>query len=193
MNILLTAFGPFRNFNSNPSEEIMKLLLEKLENHFPEMIFHSRVLDVSFDSVDSFLESIYQHYDFIFHMGVATNNDKIRIELRPKNYVKGTDIAHITKEGIIDSNKLGFLKADDLTTEKCLEFIKSSTWIKDSYDAGNYLCNYIFYKSMKRFEASKVLFLHVSDFVNNEQSPDKAIQAMELYKLIVYLLTPKSK
>jgi pyrrolidone-carboxylate peptidase len=193
MNILLTAFGPFRNFNINPSDEIMTLLLEKLKNHFPDIIFYSQVLDVSYNSVDSYLESVDQHYEFIFHMGVATNNDKIRIEFWPKNFVKGTDIAQVTKEGMIDSNNLGFLKADNLITEKCIEFIKSSTWMKDSYDAGNYLCNYIFYKSMKMFKTSKVLFFHVSDFVNNEQSPDKATQATELYKLIVYLLTPKSK
>jgi pyroglutamyl-peptidase len=193
MSILLTAFGPFRNFNSNPSEEIMKLLLEKLENYFPDIIIHSHVLDVSFHSVDSYLESVDQHYDFIFHMGVATNNDKIRIEFWPKNYVNGTDVVQMTKEGYIDSGDSAFIKADNSITEKSLKFIESSLWMKDSYDAGNYLCNYIFYKSMRKFENSKVLFLHVSDFVNNEQSPDKAIQATELYKLIVYLLTPKSK
>ena len=193
MKILLTAFGPFKVFNSNPSEEILKLLLEQLENHAPEIIIHSHVLDVSFQSVDSFLDSLDQHYDYIFHMGVATNNEKIRIEFWPKNYVNGTDVAQMSREGFIDSGDSAFIKADNSITDKSLKFIENSLWMKDSYDAGNYLCNYIFYKSMRKFENSKVLFLHVSDYINNQHSPDKAIQATELHKFIVYLLTPKSK
>ena len=191
MKILLSAFGPFKNFDSNPSEEILKLLIELLRHHLTEIEFHAHVLGVSYSSVDRFLHDQSETYDFIFHMGVATNNDKIRIEFWPKNYTKGTDVENVSKDGLIDANKEGFISAEQSIIEKSLAFIKKSLWLKASYNAGNYLCNYIFYKSTIKFQNSKVLFLHVSDYVNNEQSPDKSIQAAELFKFIVHLIKEK--
>jgi len=166
----------------------MKMLLEKLQKQFAEIEFHGHVLDVSYNAVDSFLQNQVGIYDFIFHMGVATNNASIRIEFWPKNYVKGTDIENVNKEGLIDNINESFIKADAGLIDKSIEFIKKSAWMKESYDAGNYLCNYIFYQSTLKFQNSKVLFLHVSDYINNEESPDKSIQAAELFKFISYLV-----
>jgi pyrrolidone-carboxylate peptidase len=55
-----------------------------------------------------------------------------------------------------------------------------------SDDAGTYLCNYLYYKSLKR-QAFKscVLFVHVADVKNDEQAVDLAIQKQIVEKIVI--------
>jgi pyrrolidone-carboxylate peptidase len=192
MNVLLTAFGPFGKYASNPSEEILHILLDLLKQDIIDVNFYSDVLDVSYSAVDRFWDIENRDFDFIFHMGVTSREEKINVELSAKNYTKGTDVDQVHREGLIDSETDQILLPSKRLSDDCHEYIKSSESLIASYDAGNYLCNYIFYKSLLKFgNQAPVLFLHVNDFRHNTNSANKFIQASELFKLIKHLILRK--
>lgn len=50
--------------------------------------------------------------------------------------------------------------------------------IEPSEDAGAYLCNYVYYKSLQRFgRKSGVAFLHLADFINDPDASSLETQA----------------
>jgi pyrrolidone-carboxylate peptidase len=193
LKILLTAFGPFSNFKRNPSEGIMLNLYDRLTNCYPEFTFSKKILAVRFESVNQFVETMDQHYDFIFHLGVARKSPSIRIELEAKNLVKGEDIDGNRKEGKIKDNEFKSFRTEEWLNKIVSEFNQKSEWIKESFNAGSYLCNYLYYNSMLNFgEFSSILFIHVSDFENEKSAPDLSVQSSEIYNLIERLIEKKS-
>jgi pyroglutamyl-peptidase len=168
--ILITAFGPFQNVDTNPSQ----LVLEYIKNLYDlgdaiNITYH--ILEVSYIEVDRFIENISVKYDWIIHMGVASNNTIPRIEIVAKNLLNGKDIYgfepnnHLIQEEKedIQSNFPSQL-IDNLLLQFKNELILSN-------DAGTYLCNYIYYKSLAHFSPeSKVIFIHTADFITREDA-----------------------
>ncbi len=76
MKLLITSFGPFKKFAKNPSNEVMMQLQKSLESDFlASNSLKWQILDVSWQKIDEFMNEIENdNYDFIVHLGVATNS-----------------------------------------------------------------------------------------------------------------------
>ena len=54
-----------------------------------------------------------------------------------------------------------------------------------SNDAGAYLCNYVYFKSLsKSYSKSKIIFIHVADYQNNKKATTAEEQGLLIYNFI---------
>jgi pyroglutamyl-peptidase len=178
MKILVTSFGPFGAFDNNPSERLMNdLKARSLEDRLDVQIEWS-VLPVSYSSVDAYLETLDSEYDLIIHMGVASNESVLRFEVIGRNIRGGTD-----NDGQIFADTEIVAGASSLESSfpkpilnELIDTRLEST--KISTDAGDYLCNYIYFKSLHKFgQAVPILFIHIADVDHQPQAPSLAQQA----------------
>ena len=183
MNILITSFGPFDNFKVNPSTEVLENLKNSLQIPAEHNISY-KVLDVSYGKIDSFIESDHPNYDLIIHLGVATNNDNMRIELVAKNEKAGKDV-----DGVVFTSKEIVEGLNELNTNFPMETLKEIVdnypdKIQFSLDAGNYLCNYIYYKSLNQFKTGNIVFIHIADYLNSNNAVSVSNQTNIILDLI---------
>ncbi len=185
MKVLMTVFGPFGDFKRNPSEMVLEYALR--HGAFDGCAVDWVVLPVAFGAVDDFIEGIQiGSYDAIIHTGVAAGGLRPQIEERACNRVKGRDVHGIALEGVIDK------RGPALLTSPMSRHIWDSLCCCDrdigialSEDAGAYLCNYIFYKSLLRFGADTgVSFLHVADFMKHRDASGLHAQAELLVTIL---------
>lgn len=197
--ILVTGFGPFQEkFPVNPSFEIAVRLpgrLPSTQSHTAvRIIQHPSPIRVSFDSVRELVPKLHDEHagsiDAVLHIGMASGRKHYCIEryAHRDGYVKNKDL-----DGKIPpSNEGSTIFADcpaKMTTSLDYDDILQN-WqtnvhsipeeipggdceIKESQDAGHYLCDYIFFNSLAHTGRKSgqmeghgstlrpVLFLHV--------------------------------
>ena len=186
MRILVTSFGPFNNFNTNPSNQIMLRLKERVNLSSPQLdYFTFETIEVSWRGVSKFIEAKKNDvFDFIIHLGVASNESKIRIETCGQNIQSGKDIENISPNGheiIKNESNLN----TNISIEILNHFVSQNEYISISTDAGSYLCNYLYYKSLYFLgNKSLVLFIHTADTQNQPTAPNIDYQSEIIFKLI---------
>ena len=146
-------------------------------------------LPVYFYYIDIFLEEIGNEYDIILHMGVAMGESALRFEMIGQNIKGGTDIdgkTH-TGESIVEGQRdIATRFPESLLTQINNEFPDSTMF---SSNAGTYLCNYVYFKSLLRNgETIPTLFIHVADSYNQPNAPTISEQADILQEIIVRYL-----
>jgi len=187
MKLLITAFGPFNEFTQNPSELVLNAWLENgaVRNN-PNFDITFEVIPVSYRFVDEFQE-IWKniHYDLIVHMGVASNETKMRLETMAKNIKSGKDMEGVAPNSIPiiqGSQDAKTLIQFSIFNKLCAKYPSK---IKISDDAGTYLCNYIYYQSMMKSKGeTKIIFVHIADFINNSLAVSLEDQKIILNDLI---------
>jgi len=179
MRLLITSFGPFANFKVNPSNEVMSLLTRRLVTEEMRHPIDYETLEVSYAGVDLFLKKIEKKsYDYILHLVVATHDAMLRLETRARNECSGADVL-----GVAPVTREIRAKSADLPTNCSMDLIQKFTenhprMVRISDDAGTFLCNYIYYNSLQAYGArSKVLFIHIADYMNNPDAIHAADQA----------------
>ncbi|XP_043256705.1 pyroglutamyl-peptidase 1 isoform X2 [Colletes gigas] len=168
--IIVTGFGPFGDHVINASWEAVKEL-SKLHADSKEFIDVKLIVEeipVSYDDVASYVPKLWKEYNptVILHVGVSHKVDCLTIECcahsngyeRPDIYDKCPDESKITQEVLITN--VDAHKICDTINENSME-TECSACV--SYDAGRFLCEYVFYQSL-HIEPTKVLFVHVPDF-----------------------------
>jgi pyroglutamyl-peptidase len=194
MRILVTSFGPFNNFKANPSNQIMERLKQRINlssHHFTYYEFET--IEVSWSGVSKFIEAKkIEKFDFIIHLGVASNESKIRIETCGQNIQSGKDIENISPSGheiIKNQSNLN----TNISIEILNNFVSQNEYISISNDAGSYLCNYLYYKSLYFLgKKSLVLFIHTADTQNQPTAPNIDYQSEIIFKLIDILTNKTS-
>jgi pyroglutamyl-peptidase len=179
--ILVTYFGPFKNFVTNPSQLVARELETKFQNN---SIIDFKYLDVSFQAIDSFIIQELNDYSHIFHLGVASKSSKMRLELVANNLIDGIDINNQIKKEIIDCNSQEKIATNFLKSQ--LDYFKNiyPESILTSENTGNYLCNYLYYKSLSKFKEKKILFIHIANFIDIVDSVSKDTQ-VEIIDFII--------
>jgi len=182
--ILITYFGPFKQFQENPAE----LVANKLQILFKkDATIEFKRLEVTYQSIDQFLETDLNHYDTVIELGAATKSEKVRLELFGRNFVNGVDNNAVSKDGAINPNGKTVVKTnfseiflDQITT------IYPDT-VSKSESAGKYLCNYLYYQSINKFPEKNILFIHLANFIDIPH----ALSLDELVEIIAFVVKEK--
>ncbi len=168
--LFVTGFGAFGKFDANPSQTLAE-----------GCGLPHRILEVSTHAVDEWLESgELDDYDKVLMIGVNGKGERPHLELSARNhYGKNPDVRGIAAQGPILPYGPPQLAAT-LWPECCLH--EEDEWAL-STDAGDYLCNYIFYSMLHRYPQKQAGFLHIppADRVPLEQ------QAQTLARLVALL------
>jgi pyrrolidone-carboxylate peptidase len=118
-------------------------------------------------------------------MGVASNESVLRFEIIGRNIKCGTDNDGQLFTGTEIVAGASFLESTfpkSILNELIDSHVEST---KISTDAGDYLCNYVYFKSLYKFgQAVPILFIHVADVDNQPQAPSLAHQADIVEELI---------
>lgn len=146
---LVTGFLAFGGFAVNPSA----LLAQGCGRRF-------ELVEVSFAAADAFLGRLDpSSFDRLVLMGVAGKSTVMRLERTAHNVIgPGADVRGITRPGLIEPDGSPALAAT-LWPASLLD-APSADWA-GSDDAGDYLCNYLLYRALRRFPQKRVGFLHV--------------------------------
>ena len=200
LTVLVTGFGPFLDtFPVNPSFEIAKRLPSVLpvtsEHKFEvRIVYHAEPVRVCYDEVFKLVPFLHESYanmvDLVLHIGMASGRQFYTLEryAHRDGYSKNKDVdGHMPSPG---QSKLLFGDCPSLMTTSLDfddTFVKwqenvgkfpegspgSGADVRPSGDAGNYLCDYIYFNSLAYYGRRSgsmegevksdrpVLFLHV--------------------------------
>jgi pyroglutamyl-peptidase len=174
MKVLVTGFGPFKDFDINPSA----LLVEKLE--MDDIIIRKEVFDVNRVDIEERYPNILDKFqpDFILNIGLSASSGGLNLETFAINSLKDKAIfSTITQEWGYQSK----LDTSELADMLCKDGIPA---IRSDY-AGSYYCNFIYFLSLEWCDHNKgdALFLHIP-FTNDLASE------ISLNKKVIYPSLP---
>ncbi len=155
MKILLTAFEAFNNDSINPSEEILKEIID--DNII------KKLLPVSYKrSKQELIDTIKKEkIDFILSLGYAASRKEISIEAKAQNEMQAIicDNDGIKKEG----DKIKEAGPDYLYTNVNIKELLNYMPKQQAYesnDAGKFICNLVYYLSLDEMDGN-ALFVHI--------------------------------
>lgn len=145
---LVTGFLAFGGFDVNPSA----LLAQSCGRPF-------ELLEVSFAAADAFLDRVADDasFDRLVMIGVNARGTTIHLERTARNQVGDTPDVRGVVRGPAPVEPLGPAKLPTTlfdTTPALATFATSD-------DAGCYLCNYVYYRALRRLPGTRVGFVHV--------------------------------
>src|SRR5689334_11155483 len=151
---LVTGFLGFGKFPVNPSA-----LLAESSSRPCELI------EVAYDAVDKFVGTLEPNiFDCLLMLGVAGQSSQMRLECVARNRigplpdVRG--FAPSSARTAIDPDGPEILRGT--LWDRCAALAEETPQWRRSDDAGDYLCNYIYYRALARFGATHAVgFLHV--------------------------------
>jgi pyrrolidone-carboxylate peptidase len=147
-NLLVTGFGPFRQFEQNPSWEIAQAV-------WP----NSLELPVCYSHVNKFASNMAkQDYEFILALGVSDKIEAPVFEIYAHNQVGNTKDAtgrFLKRKTILAGAPV---LGQTLLTPRQIELLP----IAKSYSPGDYLCNYVLYSLLAKNPTKRIGFIHVA-------------------------------
>lgn len=165
--ILLIGFEPFGKRNINISDKLIQDLKK-------EKNFDSLILPVSFNKVEEILNKKLESstYNVILMLG-EHKSSSIRVDIAAQNYYKDT-----FDEGSID------LSGPYLLFSPFAENLLEIHGLNFSSNAGKYVCNYVYYKALKK--KTLALFVHVPNFTLSEYMQQKHHLISTLHQILTY-------
>lgn len=165
MNILITAFEPFENINTNSSLEVLRKVDIKKDNII-KLILPVK-LNTSFDILKEKID--YLKPDIIILTGQASKRNKISIETKAKNKIsKKTSIedeVDLKNQTIIDNN-IDSLYSKFPTNEAFKKLKALNIPVELSENAGEYICNSLYFKTMYYYSNIPSVFIHFPLYKN---------------------------
>ena len=160
MKILFTAFNSFPGVQENPTEVSLREW-EALPG------IKKEILNVDYDYCKNWSLSDESDYSIIIHLGVAVNSQNFRLESKAKNFIGGKEdnqgnlLTGLIKDGETSlKSKFNCLKLQ-------LELQERGFDVSVSDDAGAYLCNYIYYLSLHKYERTNTRVFY--EFIDSIQ------------------------
>ena len=192
MRILITGFGPFPGAPFNPSAALANALARRRR---PALAGIDRVVHVfatTYASVDRDLPKLFaQKPDIVLMFGVAGRRRQLCIETRARNAVSllfPDASGHRPRHGVI---RLG--GPATLTGNAPFARLAGTAGTRLSRDAGNYLCNYAYWRALEQVRGTRPLvqFVHIPPVGTKARSrhrPSKPPTLAQLLKLAEALL-----
>jgi pyrrolidone-carboxylate peptidase len=172
MNVIITGFGPFGDIEENPSSVLAEGLGKQLNCEV-----HSNI-PVSVECVEKLHDRIFCANQFIgVHLGVNAKSTSIAIELVAVNEVLD-DFENVQ---VIESDGPRNLRTPFESILR--QWVSAHPHVTISEDAGRYLCNFIYYKSLRA--GVRCVFVHVPKLEVLEED----YQLKTLADMVQYLVT----
>jgi pyroglutamyl-peptidase len=164
MRVLITGFGPFPGAPFNPSAALAKALARRRRPAFAgiERVVHA--FATTYASVDRDLPKLFaQKPDIVLMFGVAGRRRQLCIETRARNAVSllfPDASGHRPSHGVIKLRGPAALTGN--APFACLAGA-AGTKARISRDAGNYLCNYVYWRALEHVHGTRPLvqFVHI--------------------------------
>jgi pyrrolidone-carboxylate peptidase len=94
-------------------------------------------------------------------LGVAAARHRLTPEFFARNAIgKAKDVCGESRFGIIDANFPLLMTGTLWTAPEVAEWTMELP-VQASFDAGSYLCNYLYFRALERFPNKEIGFLHV--------------------------------
>ncbi len=201
--VLLTGFGPFADFEINPTAIIVEQLLTlNIEN----VTIKTLILEVDFDKALPDYESLLNEFkpDLILNLGLSATTNAIKLEhvalnIGYDNYTENTENKTFFALNTHAQNALiTSIDTSKLATQICEKGVPC----KRSNHAGTYLCNYIYFHSLQwtLLQNAKALFIHipfttelVSQFCLEKKQAYPSIPQALIVKAIQEIITFSTK
>jgi pyroglutamyl-peptidase len=167
MRVILAGFGPFPGAPVNPSAVLVKLLVARRRPALSALKRSAHVFATSYAAIDRELPKLLaQKPDVLLIFGVAGRRREICIEMRARNAVSvlfpdssGQQPARRVIEPGGPSVLTG--RAPFMRLLGALRGLRIPARL--SCDAGTYLCNYAYWRALRRAPKGRplVLFIHI--------------------------------
>ncbi|XP_015603707.1 pyroglutamyl-peptidase 1 [Cephus cinctus] len=168
--IILTGYGPFGKHTINASWEAVKFISSEYcrTGILADFNLIIEELPVDYNHVASRIPQLWKIYDpvFVIHVGVSSIAECITIESRAhsKGYIREDINNTCPDESNVEENNLILETVCDV--KQICNYINnienSNIKASVSHDAGRYLCEYVYYQSLK-INQNRTLFVHVPD------------------------------
>ncbi|ARQ00890.1 pyroglutamyl-peptidase I [Pseudorhodoplanes sinuspersici] len=168
VKLLITGFGPFPGAPKNPTGPLIRALKRKLRSH-PDVQVDTHVFRTTYAAVDRNLPRLIARKkpDTLLMFGLATQSRGLRIETQARNRIAPfPDAAGIIPEARKIAN--GGPRTIPIRAPKAalLRAAKSSDLpARLSVNAGNYLCNYLYWHALESVGRTggphRAAFIHV--------------------------------
>lgn len=167
--VLITAFGSFPGVELNPSSLLLEELLRKSDSF--SFSLEGDFIETSFNFCSNWLEQTkLDEYDWIIHLGVATTSSLFRLEKYARNQCSpfSPDVnGNCWENECIFPNEHSCIRTE-VDVDGLFHSLKQKKLpVVVSEDAGDYLCNFLYYnstlKKIKKKWKAKVLFIHIPD------------------------------
>lgn len=187
MKVLITGFGPFDRFSSNPAEIIVKRIADR------NVDVEHAVLPVVYGEARTALieEMAIRDPDAVISLGLNANIGCINLEEIALN-IRASEVPDnsgkvLSDEPIVPGGKLAY--RTKLPTPSIKERLRGEGIpAKHSYSAGVYLCNEVFYTEMVwAYEKERIAgFIHIpmathliADKIDMYRTPHMSIDMIE--------------
>ncbi|CAJ0949150.1 unnamed protein product, partial [Mesorhabditis belari] len=189
-SVVVTGFGPFGPYASNPSTEVVKNLGKVGLSGVDDVNLITDLMAVDYDEVDKKVHAYWNDHcpDLIVHVGVHGVLKTIKLEQQSTGdgYCRADVCGKVPTE-----NKAPNLEKNDTTMISSIDCVEianrvakemaqkcSTLKVEPSYDPGQYLCAFSFYISLCH-DKSKALFVHIPEF-DDEITLEIITEALQL-------------
>ena len=167
LRILLTGFGPFPGAPENPTGPLVKALARKFRKSPQPVSTH--IFKTTYDAVDRDLPRLLKKYkpDALLMFGLATKSRGLRIETKARNRIARFPDASfvIPKSHVIEAGGPASLPIHAPKTALLRAAKSRGVSARLSVNAGDYLCNYLYWHALKAAQHSGrprlAAFIHV--------------------------------
>lgn len=155
---LLTGFGPFPGAPVNPTASIIAKAAASDRAR-------TLILSTRYDAVPGALEAAAcEKPDVVVMTGLAVAADRVRIELLARNQSppgRPDSSGKVWTDGVIER---GGPDTRETTADLPALFMalqEAGVESEISRDAGGYVCNFAYFHALRRFEAARIVFVHL--------------------------------
>ncbi|KAI1301506.1 Pyroglutamyl-peptidase 1 [Halotydeus destructor] len=163
--VIVTGFGPFRSYVTNASWESVKLV------EIDDVNLIKQEIEVAYEAVDKCLDHLWTKYEpvLVIHCGVSYAARGLVLE----SVAYSSEYRNADVRGRLPGAECQDGHCQQLCTQLNLEHVISvingthddghiKLRAQCSTDAGRYLCEYVYFHSLKR-DPSRTLFIHVPE------------------------------
>lgn len=149
--VVVTGFGPFENVEDNPSATLAKGCGKP-----------HHIVDVSYVAAREFIDQLDgDTFDTLVLIGVHGRAETFQVEMVARNEFDSLpDVNGLVPTGSIRSDLPESIRGTLWPTMNLQSFLEANRAMV-SFDAGGYLCNFIYFEALAKFRDKKVGFLHV--------------------------------
>ena len=194
IRVLITGFGAFSRVSDNPSYKIALALPPTL----PDITLHSypHPVRVSYPSITTLIPSLWRPrtFSYILHIGVGIG-PRYALETRAWEHgYASPDVDNFAPDTSREREDWGRCLKTGVDVPKVLEEVRGKVQLPEgmtvglSENAGRYLCEYVYFASLREEETAgesgRVLFLHVPP----EEAGGSVDVGVEVVKAVVEAL-----